>query len=127
MRQTVGSYRPIRGCDVEHPGCRALVALVAISACGSESRPVSRVPTRARLVTIAREARRATNAPGAIVGVQVGTRPAIVVADGTRRRAASEPIRADDPFLSASVSKAFTAATVLSLVRDGEKSVKGSG
>lgn len=74
------------------------------------------IPGRAELRRIAAEVRRATNAPGAIVGVQVGDRPPTLVAVGTRDRHTGTPIRADDAFVGASVTKAYTAAVVLELV-----------
>jgi D-alanyl-D-alanine carboxypeptidase len=92
--------------------CALLVTTPAGASGGNEP------PPRATLTRLADAVRHATNAPGAIVAVQVGKRPARIVARGTQRRAGT-PLRADDPFLTASVSKAFTAATVLALVDDG--------
>ena len=105
-----------------------------VVACGSGSsaskpggaRPETlRPPTRADLERIADSVRRATNAPGAIVGVQIADGAPVVVARGTQDRAGT-PLRSNDPFLTASVSKAFTAATVLALVRDGKLTLADS-
>lgn len=65
---------------------------------------------------LAEDVRRATNAPGAIVAVQRGGHAPVIVASGTRTRRDGSPIAIDDPFVVASVSKAFTAALVLELV-----------
>jgi D-alanyl-D-alanine carboxypeptidase len=69
---------------------------------------------------VADAVRAATNAPGAIVAVQRGNHPPVIVATGTRDRHGGGPIRADDPFVAMSVSKAFTAAVVLALVERGD-------
>ena len=77
-------------------------------------------PERRELRRVADEVRTATNAPGAIVAVQRGKRAPVIVARGTRDRRGGGQLRTDDPFVVASVSKAFTAAVVLSLVEQGE-------
>jgi D-alanyl-D-alanine carboxypeptidase len=79
----------------------------------------SEVPSPRALGRVADEVRRATNAPGAIVAVQRGRRRPVIVARGTRDRRPGAPLRADDAFVTASVSKAFTGALVLALVEQG--------
>lgn len=74
---------------------------------------------RRDLVAIADAARRATNAPGAIVAVQRGRDAPTIVVRGQRSRRDATAIRPDDPFEVASVSKAFTAATALALGHHG--------
>lgn len=66
---------------------------------------------------LAEDVRHATNAPGAIVAVQRGRKAPVIVTSGTRDRRGGGPIQPDDAFVVASVSKAFTAALVLELVR----------
>ncbi len=97
----------------------ALVAVAGsvVAAPGAGSASTPHAPSRATLRQIASSVRQATNAPGAIVGVQIGSRRPRIVATGTERRNGTGPLRPDSPFLTASVSKAFTAATVLALVR----------
>jgi D-alanyl-D-alanine carboxypeptidase len=80
----------------------------------------SRHADRRVLLQVADEVRAATNAPGAIVAVQRGKHPPVIVATGTQDRHGGRPIRADDPFIVMSVSKAFTAAVVLALVQRGD-------
>src|SRR4051794_39663812 len=96
------------------------LAVASLAGPAGAATTTPRVPSPAELGRVADAVRRATNAPGAIVAGRIGHRPARIVARGTRRRAGGPPLRADDPFLTASVSKAFTAATVLALVHDGK-------
>lgn len=109
-----------------------VLVIVALTACGGSGtsgaggspgtapRVTARPPSRAELEGIAASVRTATNAPGAIVGVQIGSRRPWIVTTGTERRDGTGPLRPDSPFVTASVSKAFVAATVLALVRDGK-------
>jgi D-alanyl-D-alanine carboxypeptidase len=73
-------------------------------------------PAPRELRAVADDVRAATNAPGAIVAVQRGKHAPVIVARGTRDRRGGGAIETDDPFVAMSVSKAFTAAVVLSLV-----------
>jgi D-alanyl-D-alanine carboxypeptidase len=77
-------------------------------------------PTPRELRAVADDLRAATNAPGAIVAVQRGRRAPVIVARGTRDRRGGGALQTDDPFVVASVSKAFTAAVVLALVEQGK-------
>jgi D-alanyl-D-alanine carboxypeptidase len=95
----------------------ALAVAVAWSGSVAAAADDPRAPGPSALARIANDVRRATDAPGAIVAVQVGNRAPVIVARGSRERSGEAPIAADDPFVVASVSKAFTAALVLELVR----------
>jgi D-alanyl-D-alanine carboxypeptidase len=80
----------------------------------------ARPPNSPALRRLADDVLAATSATGAIVGVRVGRQDPVLVARGTRDRRSGAPIAIDDPFVVASVSKAFTAALVLELVDRGE-------
>ncbi len=95
-----------------------LVVLVGAVAPAAGASDRSRTPTRAELRRVAVAAMDATRAPGVIVAVQVGSHRPVTVARGSTRRIGGVPMRTDSPFLSASVSKAFTAVALLALVRD---------
>jgi D-alanyl-D-alanine carboxypeptidase len=75
------------------------------------------VPNPKVMRALADDVRRGTNAPGAIVAVRRGRHAPVIVTSGTRDRRGGGPIQPDDAFVVASVSKAFTAALVLELVR----------
>jgi CubicO group peptidase (beta-lactamase class C family) len=96
-----------------------VVSMVVLVAPAGASASVHEPPP-AVLRHIADSVRQVTNAPGAIVAVQIGHRPPRIVAAGSERRDGTGALRPDSAFLTASVSKAFTAATVLALVRDGK-------
>jgi D-alanyl-D-alanine carboxypeptidase len=107
-------------------GKRARVALVVGSVLAltvGSSGPAGAAPRapvgRAALAAVARAVQEATNAPGAIVAVQRGSRPPLIVARGTTDRRSGTALRADDAFPVASASKSFTAAVVLHLVARG--------
>jgi D-alanyl-D-alanine carboxypeptidase len=95
------------------------VAVVVLGVGTAGARTTDDAPSPRELRAVADDLRSATNAPGAIVAVQRGRRAPMIVARGTRDRRGGGPLRTDDPFVVASVSKAFTAAVVLSLVEDG--------
>jgi D-alanyl-D-alanine carboxypeptidase len=105
---------------------RALLTVGLVSALlvsgwsGTMAGAADGAPTPQVLGRIADEVRDATNAPGAIVAVQRGRRPPVIVARGTRDRRDGGAIQPDDPFVIMSVSKAFTAGVVLALVARGD-------
>jgi len=103
-----------------------LVGGVALALLGSGSPGFAaaddtpRGPSPKQLRTVAVALREATDAPGSIVAVQTGKRPPVIVVSGTRDRRNGGTIEPDDPFVTMSVSKAFTAAVVLALVERGD-------
>jgi D-alanyl-D-alanine carboxypeptidase len=102
----------------------ALVAAALVAATSGTARADRRAgPSGRVLARVAAEVRRATNAPGAIVALQRGRHRPVIVAAGTRDRRGGGRIRPDDPFVTASVSKAFTGALVLALVEAGRLSL----
>jgi D-alanyl-D-alanine carboxypeptidase len=100
-----------------------VVSAAAVHGFGSATAGASATsasPTARELRGVADDLRAATNAPGAIVAVQRGGQAPVLVARGTRDRRGGGRLRTDDPFVVASVSKAFTAAVVLGLVEQGK-------
>jgi D-alanyl-D-alanine carboxypeptidase len=69
------------------------------------------------------EVREEVGAPGAILGVMTHDGPPIVVASGVADRESGRPLVPEDPFYLGSVSKTYTAATVLRLRDAGRLSL----
>jgi D-alanyl-D-alanine carboxypeptidase len=59
------------------------------------------------------------DAPGALLGILADGDTAIVVASGLADHDARSPLQRDDPFFLGSISKTYTATTVMRLVEDG--------
>lgn len=105
----------------------ALMLALALGTGALSPGPVgATVPNPNVMRALADDVRRATNAPGAIVAMQRGRHAPVIVTSGTRDRRAGGAIQPDDAFIVASVSKAFTTALVLDLVRRHELALDDS-
>ncbi len=89
----------------------------SVPGAGADASP--RASNLAAMRRLVHDVRRATNAPGAIVAIQRDAHAPMIVARGTRDRRAGGPLQPDDPFIIASVSKAYTATVMLALVKHG--------
>ncbi|MCB1014368.1 MAG: beta-lactamase family protein [Acidimicrobiales bacterium] len=81
----------------------------------AEARPVS----RAELAAFADDLVADTGAEGGIVAWRVGDGEPVVVTAGVADARTGQPLRPDDPFHVASVTKSYVAAALLSLEADG--------
>jgi D-alanyl-D-alanine carboxypeptidase len=69
------------------------------------------------------EIRKEVEAPGAILGVDAGEGHWTVVASGYADREAARPMTPDTPYFLGSITKIYTAVTVLRLVEEGRLSI----
>ena len=100
---------------------KALLLIVAAGCHDAQVAPSS-LPSGGLQELLDRE-RAAVGAPGAILGLARGAMPATVVASGLADREQGTPMRPDTPYFLGSISKTYTAATVLRLAEEGRLSL----
>jgi CubicO group peptidase (beta-lactamase class C family) len=96
---------------------RKLLVLIGVAALLGWPRPARAEPPATAVDAYLRAAFESTGLPGMSVVMTHGDR--VVVSTGLGRDSAGRPVTADTPMRVASVSKSFTAATVLTLVDRG--------
>jgi len=122
------SFRPIRRRIVAVIGAVALA--VAVAACessgsstashGATTRAAPFVFPSAAAQQALDEFVKAGQTPGAVLAVSVKGAPPTILASGVSDPRAQTPMKADDVFAAASITKTSTAALVLQLVREAK-------
>ena len=105
----------------------AILAITLLGSCSCHDRDLARRPARAsqedELRRLLDRLREETGAPGAILGVLSGRNPPLVVASGQADRDANRRMDPGDPYFLGSITKTYTAVTVLRLAEEGRLSL----
>lgn len=101
-----------------------LIAVVLLCGCsGTPARSGAEPSRESELQALLDRLRQEAEAPGAILGVDLGDGPPIIVASGLADREAGTSMTPGAPYFIGSTTKTYTAVTVLRLVEEGRLSL----